>query len=212
VLARIEYVDRVEAALRTAEKLAARLARTAVDGAGRELVSLLARRLFVLDRACTDVGPELQSDAFVEIRPTGGDDVEAELALRLREMYEAWARLRGMRIRVLDEGGRHLLGVTGIAAYRILADETGLHVFESPEGEGSFDRAAVRVSVAPRPSAAPDADVLELARAALGAVPPATTIVRRYRDRPSPLVRDTVRKWRTGRLDRVLGGSFDVIV
>jgi ATP-dependent Clp protease ATP-binding subunit ClpC len=38
------------------------------------------------------------------------------------------------------------------------------------------------------------------------------TIVRRYREEPSPLVRDAVRGWRTGRLDRVLGGDFDVIV
>jgi ATP-dependent Clp protease ATP-binding subunit ClpC len=214
VLARIEYVDRVEAALRTAEKLAARLRRTGGNGhgAGRELVSLLAQRLYVLDRACTGVGPELQSDAFVEVRPVGSEEAEAEFALRLREMYESWARLRGMRVRTLDGDGRHLLAVSGIAAYRILAPETGLHVFESPEGESSFDRAAVRVTVAARPAAAPDADPLELARRALGALPPATAVVRRYRDRPSPLVRDAVREWRTGRLDRVLGGAFDVIV
>jgi ATP-dependent Clp protease ATP-binding subunit ClpC len=37
-------------------------------------------------------------------------------------------------------------------------------------------------------------------------------ICRRYRAEPSPLVRDSVRGWRTGRLDRVLGGEFDVIV
>ncbi|HEY8469779.1 MAG TPA: AAA family ATPase [Longimicrobiales bacterium] len=36
-------------------------------------------------------------------------------------------------------------------------------------------------------------------------------IVRRYRERPSPLVRDSVRGWRTGRLDRVLGGDFDLM-
>jgi ATP-dependent Clp protease ATP-binding subunit ClpC len=36
-------------------------------------------------------------------------------------------------------------------------------------------------------------------------------VVRRYRTEPSPLVRDTVREWRTGRLDRVLAGQFDVI-
>jgi ATP-dependent Clp protease ATP-binding subunit ClpC len=27
---------------------------------------------------------------------------------------------------------------------------------------------------------------------------------------PSPLVRDTARGWRTGRLDRVLAGDFDL--
>jgi ATP-dependent Clp protease ATP-binding subunit ClpC len=35
--------------------------------------------------------------------------------------------------------------------------------------------------------------------------------VRRYRDEPSPLVRDFTGGWRTGRLDLVLAGDFDVI-
>ena len=37
-----------------------------------------------------------------------------------------------------------------------------------------------------------------------------TRIVRRYRRYPSPLVRDTARDWRTGRIERVLGGDFDL--
>lgn len=40
----------------------------------------------------------------------------------------------------------------------------------------------------------------------------APAVVRRYREEPSPLVRDSVRQWRTGRLARVLDGAFDVIV
>ena len=36
-------------------------------------------------------------------------------------------------------------------------------------------------------------------------------IVRRYREHPTPLVRDAVRNWRTGRLDAVLAGAFDLI-
>ena len=57
VLARIEYVDRVQAAVRTAEKLATRLSRVDPNGHGspRELVKLLAERLYLLDRACTGV-------------------------------------------------------------------------------------------------------------------------------------------------------------
>ena len=37
-----------------------------------------------------------------------------------------------------------------------------------------------------------------------------TTVVRRYREEP-PLVRDGGGKWRTGRLDLVLGGEFDLL-
>jgi hypothetical protein len=36
-------------------------------------------------------------------------------------------------------------------------------------------------------------------------------VVRRYRRAPSPLVRDSVRGWRTGRIDLVLDGNFDVV-
>jgi ATP-dependent Clp protease ATP-binding subunit ClpC len=40
----------------------------------------------------------------------------------------------------------------------------------------------------------------------------ATPVVRRYREGPSPLVRDSARSWRTGKLERVLDGDFDIIV
>ena len=98
-----------------------------------------------------------------------------------------------------------------IGAFPILSAETGLHVFETPSPNRSFDRIAVRVAVAPYPSAAPGTDPVLLARRALAELPASTTIVRRYRTGPSPLVRDSVHDWRTGRLDRVLAGDFDVI-
>jgi len=37
-----------------------------------------------------------------------------------------------------------------------------------------------------------------------------TQVVRRYRLGPAPLVRDAIRDYRTGRLDRVLVGGFDL--
>jgi ATP-dependent Clp protease ATP-binding subunit ClpC len=36
-------------------------------------------------------------------------------------------------------------------------------------------------------------------------------LCRRYQELPTPLVRDAVRGWRSGRLDRVLGGDFDLM-
>ena len=212
LLARVEYVDRVQAAFRTAEKLLGRLPqernghRTA-----RDVVELLAGRLYLLDRACVGVDADEPSDAFVEIgwSDAGG----AELGLQLREMYEAWAGRRGMRLtRLPTERGAYRLAVSGIAAHRILAPENGLHVFESPlEGERSFDRVTLRVSVAPTAPASPDADLVDEAGRALHGAPASRKVVRRYRALPSPLVRDSVRGWRTGRLDRVLAGEFDVI-
>jgi ATP-dependent Clp protease ATP-binding subunit ClpC len=38
-----------------------------------------------------------------------------------------------------------------------------------------------------------------------------TRVCRRYEEGASPLVRDHVRGWRSGRLDRVLAGDFDLI-
>jgi ATP-dependent Clp protease ATP-binding subunit ClpC len=214
VLARIEYVDRVQAAFRTAERLAARLARPAGNGRGpaRDLVELLAHRLYLLDRACTGKDASTPPDAFMHLETSLADQDAAEFALRLREMYEAWGRGRGMRVQRLHSDSGYLLAVSGIGAYSILATESGLHVFESPHDERSFDRAAVQVTVAPRPVAAPDVEPLELARQALAGLNVPAAVVRRYRERPSPLVRDSVRDLRTGRLDRVLGGDFDLML
>ena len=213
VLGRIEYVDRVEAALRTAEKLSARLARPNRTGiaAAPELVQLLAQRLYLLDSACTGAGASAPADSFLEIREPTVDRADGDFAGQLRDMYEAWGQRRGMRVRRLQSESSHLLAISGIGAYQILSAETGLHVFETPRGEHSFARIAVRVAVAPYLSAAPDTDPSVLARRALDALPATATVVRRYRIEPSPLVRDSVRDWRTGRLDRVLAGEFDVM-
>jgi len=140
-------------------------------------------------------------------------------------MYRAWAHERGMRLDVVEArddrsrnglvslGGvaqgapppaasqertfRFVASVSGFAALRTLAPEDGLHVLEIPDGRGGYDRRRVRVTVT-----AEGADEPAAARA---------TIVRRYRERPTPLVRDAVRGWRTGRLESVLSGGFDLI-
>ncbi len=72
-----------------------------------------------------------------------------------------------------------------------------MHVLEIPDGRGGYDRRRVRVTVT--------------AEGAESAGSGRATIVRRYRERPTPLVRDAVRGWRTGRLDAVLAGGFDLV-
>ncbi|HYP53434.1 MAG TPA: hypothetical protein VEQ42_07830, partial [Pyrinomonadaceae bacterium] len=113
---------------------------------------------------------------------------------------------------------RLLMAVSGFAAYTLLEPEAGLHVLETPQDDRSFNRARVEVRVVAQPDEpaghAPDALLrqAEHALAADGAAQgQAPTVVRRYREDPSPLVRDGVRHWRTGRLDRVLGGDFDIM-
>jgi ATP-dependent Clp protease ATP-binding subunit ClpC len=74
------------------------------------------------------------------------------------------------------------------------------------------DRDQVQVSVARRAPSAERSSVETLrdARGALAGVPARSTIVRRYRPGRSSLVRDAIRGYRTGRLDRVLSGDFDL--
>ena len=125
-----------------------------------------------------------------------------------------------MRWTVLCDDGQDMppvfvMAVAGFGAYSILAAERGLHVFEYAEdSDRSTVRAHVVVRVAPQ-SPVPErnrarfvARAEEALNASRGDEP---TIVRRYQHLASPLVRDRVRQWRTGRLDLVLQGDFDLI-
>ena len=204
VLSRIEYLDRLSAAGATAQRLAARLD-TGRETQSRELVGMLARRLHVLDAAVRGLEAGEPADAEIVIRAAHGDDSPAAEAVvdRLAAMYAAWADARGMRAHRHDAERGQALTVTGLGAFTLLRPEAGLHVFEVPTRERSFDRVAALVTVAPRDHEARPGDA---------DLPPASepTIVRRYREAPSPLVRDASGA-RTGRIDRVLGGDFDLI-
>ena len=74
---------------------------------------------------------------------------------------------------------------------------------------------SVRVRVLAQPLVPAREGEAELTRQAadvlVDAATPPATIVRRYRGSPSPLVRDSVRGWRTGWLERVFAGDFDLV-
>ena len=227
VLGRAEYMDRIEAGARSARSL---LARLDSDSAGvrqvwpRNMVARLAQQMLLLEAAADEAMSTGPRDAFVYVQagPDGPDRAgEQEFARRIAAMYEAWARQRGMRIAVLKpstrwSGDTVWLAVSGFSSYISLAPEDGLHVLEwgSP-AEGGVKRATVRVRVLPQPLVPARDGEAELTRQAaetLAAAPmPAPAIVRRYRGTPSPLVRDAVRGWRTGRLERVFAGDFDLV-
>jgi ATP-dependent Clp protease ATP-binding subunit ClpC len=219
VLAEAEYLDRLDAALDTAGKLGERLARrTGRNGRGSlELAELLARRLYVLDNALIGLADGAPTDVFLRIRPAGeGQSPEGPaFAELLVAMYTAWAEQRGMRLtRLGTSDGEHLFEVSGLGCGAILAPEAGLHLLELPSArEGSSgERAHVLVQVAPcEPGPALDrAALARRARETLERQPAAPSVVRRYRREPSLLVRDAARGYRTGRLDRVLAGDFDL--
>ena len=219
VLAKAEYLDRLETATKTAERLAARLERSAGDGgrASADLVELLASRLHVLDSAVAGVETGDPFELFLDVGASGPGEAESSFAERIAAMYLAWGKKRGMDVERLSSGaGTRVLAVSGLGCWRILAPEAGLHVHE--EGEGAVDgtravdRATVRVRIAARIPGVPGDGIAlpEVACDAIANAPAVNVVVRRYRTGPSPLVRDAVRGYRTGHLDRVLGGGFDL--
>ena len=163
-------------------------------------MQLLARRLHVLAAALAGLEAGDASDATITLRAGHADDAAAceQFVQELAAMYVGWADARGMRIR-RSGVDKVVLEVNGLGAYTLLKPETGLHVLELPVPERSFDRATVVVAVEPA-----DGDG---EGATNGAEP---VVVRRYRHEPSPLVRDAS-GMRTGRIDRVLAGDFDLL-
>jgi ATP-dependent Clp protease ATP-binding subunit ClpC len=202
ILTKAEYRDRVETGFETARSMMQRVRHHKTP----KLVERVAQQLFLLRNAIDSLEANLAWEAFIHI---DAGESGGELAAMLRRMYGAWAKRRGMRLEPLIDNGRELLlSVSGFGAYSILRDEQGVHVLEKPRDDGSPERLQVRLRVVPQPHEEIRAtDALTLVRAADQPL----EIVRRYRELPSPLVRDAVRQWRTGRLDLVLDGNFDVM-
>jgi ATP-dependent Clp protease ATP-binding subunit ClpC len=210
VLGLAETMDRIEAQLGSCASLLDRLFALAP---GEDVridpgpVARLARELVQLDRAMQSIEADRAQDALVELE---ADDAGQPFAVELVSMYQAWARLRGARATVIDvhrEPGVTYLHVEGLGAFDALARDHGLHVYESRRDGRAERHALVRVTVMPwtRPAA-------PAAGSSLTRVPRDTelAVVRRYQREPSPLVRDVRAGWRTGRIERVLGGDFDL--
>jgi len=220
VFSRLELMDRIKEAARTGERLDRRYAQTAgaPQRASRELASRLALQLHNLRAGLDDLAAGAPIDALLRIEPAldagGGNSHAADWCRRLTEMYRAWADRRHMQLleyAAPGGKGRPILHITGFGAFRTLNGETGLHVLEDPALDG-VQRTVARVAVA----AGLDRDMPEggeyaAAGQRLAGSAAMAAIVRRYRDGPSPLVRDVAGGWRSGRLDAVLGGDFDLM-
>jgi ATP-dependent Clp protease ATP-binding subunit ClpC len=225
-LSRIELMDRIAAGAEHAHAIMRRLDsraehRQVLPGS---LLSTLAQQLYLLQAALRDYDGQGAPEVFVAIEPIAAEGAGArpdpKWAQTLSAMYQEWGRKRRMRMNVLRESGSagsevqsSVLAVSGFGVHAILQREAGLHVMEIPEGGDNVQRVSARVRVAaqpaqPRPASQSE---LEFALACLTTQAANTAVVRRYRREPSPLVRDAVAGWRTGRLDQVLSGDFDVM-
>lgn len=224
-----EYMDRIQMGLDTAGSLIARL-----GGAGAnkreyyspDLVARLSHQLYLLEAACDAYIEGSPRDAFLSIEggmDARGDDPEAVRGFvdELAAMYLGWAEKRRMKldlneiIRNGDNTSSVLLAVSGFGSYRLLEPERGLHVLEMPRDGSSFSRIRARVRVAGQPFDVVTSQVAlrEVAiRHLRESEETGPVVVRRYRREPSPLVRDAVRGWRTGNIEQVLSGDFDLMV
>ncbi len=225
ILGRVEFMDRIEEGMKTARTLMERLARGAEEQTfSAQLVQRLAQQVFLLDEACKALDQNKPRDSFLLIEAVRDGGAKAagnnEFAMRIGKMYWNWAQKRKMKFDILEEyepersqAYRLLVAVSGFAAYSLLAPESGMHVMEAPGERKSTERSVARVRVVPQPNNPLDGKeaLLATAQELLAEDEGRPAIVRRYRKLPSPLVRDAVRKWRTGRLDRVLEGDFDVM-
>ncbi len=216
-------------AARTADRLFQRYATSGERGgaagggpagapASRELAARVALQLHNIRQGLDDIAVRAPVDALLSVEPSleAGGDVQAASAWcgRLRGMYQGWAVRRRVQVGEIRGGSASapILRFTGFGAFRTLRAEAGLHVLEEQQGDATTRRVVARVAVAagleqePPPAARFGAAAKLLTDAPVG-----PTIVRRYRESPSPMVRDAARGWRTGRLDLVLGGDFDLI-
>lgn len=215
----LELIDRIKEAARTAERLDQRF-RAATDRtsrSSRELAQRLALQLHNLRQGLDDVAAHSPIDALLRVTPAldaAACSHPAEAwCRRVSAMYRDWADKRRMRWRELAPASGKtgaILHITGFGAFRTLAQESGLHVLEDAATEPP-QRLVARVGVVAGPvSELPSAGEYAAAGALLDAGPHDAAIVRRYRDGPAPLVRDA-RGWRSGRLDKVLTGDFDLL-
>jgi len=229
VLGEVEYRERIESGVEAAGRL---LPKIALPGSGpkehypRKLIGQAAGRIHLLELACRSLEARSPWEAFILIEGKQGPGAESKIVDkwvdRLGGMYRQWGQRRKMRVTVLEDVAHKpgrcrslMLGVSGYAAYDILAPETGLHVWEEPDPRKSKasiqHKVLVRVAPMPEDRVAEGTDeMLKVALDVMGKpMAGAPPMVRTYRELPDPLVKDRSRGWRTGRLDRVLDGDFD---
>jgi ATP-dependent Clp protease ATP-binding subunit ClpC len=219
VLARLALMDRVQAATRTAAALGERLDKSAQRSgkSSRELVGRLALQLYLLKEGIRDVFETAPIEVVLLVEPAMERPASRETTRtwcrQLADMYRGWAAKRNMQLNELPAapGRPAVLLVSGFGAYRLLEKEAGLHVLEQAD-DARAGRATARVRIAPAPLGDIPAGRLHgvLTRTLEEGQRP-HAIVRRYRSEPSPLVRNMNGSWRTGKLDAVLAGDFDLI-
>ncbi len=222
ILGRLALMDRVAAAARTAGSLYGRLQRGSHRAGhySRELVARLALQLHLVADGIKDVHEDAAIEVALIVEPvfakkTRSDENTDAWRRQLHDMYRGWSGKRHMQVSELEPGspgGLPMLLVTGFGAYRLLSGECGLHVLELAGPDGGASRATARVRVAV--ASLGDIPAARLAGAvadALARAPASSKVIRRYRRDPAPLVRSGDGSRRSGKVDAILSGDFDLL-
>jgi ATP-dependent Clp protease ATP-binding subunit ClpC len=183
-------------------------------------VSRLALQLYLIDLGIRDALSDAPVELVLAVQPavdtTGDARVARTWSDQVTGMYRRWAAKRRMQLTEITgsrDGAGPLFVVFGFGAWRTLEGEVGLHVLEGDGSKDGLGRAVTRVRIASRPLGewSPRAGSHESLSALLDKVPSSNNVVRRYRLDGSPLVRDARHGWRTGRVEAVLDGDFDLL-
>jgi ATP-dependent Clp protease ATP-binding subunit ClpC len=222
VFAGLILMDRVREAANTVDGLARRLEAGAGYGEGgsRDLIRRLALQIHLVEAGLADVFEDAPVDAVLAVDgaldgkdAAGEGETQEQWLARIADMYAAWAERRRMQFKRVETAGGQppLLLVSGFGAYRTLRAEAGLHILENPESDGRRrDVARVRVSAGPDEELEGPVLANHLIKL-IDRAEKKRSVVRRYRERPSPLVRDSASGLRSGNMGLVLGGDFDLV-
>ncbi|MEZ5728023.1 MAG: AAA family ATPase [Burkholderiaceae bacterium] len=224
VLDALERIDRLDAMRASIDSLLTRIgSHRDRQGMGeRELVGRVALNLYLLEAAWTDMKEDRPGEVLIAIRlplAEGDPELGAKWLGTLATMYNAWATRRLARhqsIEDTEDPAKRLILISGAGVCGLLSPESGRHVLERTDKKtGKLRRVIACVDVMPLATPFP---AKPRARRSLIAKlldqcpePEQAPLVRRYQDGRTKLVRDAARGWRTGRLETVLGGDFDLI-
>lgn len=220
ILSQLEIMDRLAVAAETAASLQGRLRgrRTPSGGPLRDVLRRLALQLLSVQHGLQDLNENAPVEVALAIEPAleapGESGASRAWCDELHGMYAAWSLNRQMKRGdgpSLTPGAPPVLTVSGFGAFRTLLPEAGLHVLETRGAPGKSMRVSARVLVVPVPHSVAAATLSKDAfEKAFADRLRSRTVVRRYRRIPSPLVRGRDGRWRTGKLDAVMGGNFDL--